>query len=182
MATLTQKIVDWVTKHGFERIALQFPDTLLADAPEILQKVCFALKERRVFILGDSSSGGGGVDEVGALHYGADCIVRFGNAEQQRGGDLPVLFVFGDDADEEASVDADEVIRRLQGLFSAPRSEAVPWSVPRYSCFLMLFGPVICHVYVPICICTYIYIYIFLYIHTFFKIYITPVCLHINHI
>jgi len=120
MATLTQKIADWVTKYGFERIALQFPDALLADAPEILQKVCFALKERRVFILGDSSSGGGGVDEVGALHYGADCIVRFGNAEQQRGGDLPVLFVFGDDDSSDAFCvgDADEVVRRVDGLFA----------------------------------------------------------------
>ena len=119
MATLTEKIADWVTKHGFERVALQFPDTLLADAPEILQKVCFALKEQRVFILGDSSSGGGGVDEVGALHYGADCIVRFGHAEQQRGGDLPVLFVFGDDDSAESCVaDADEVVHRVHGVFA----------------------------------------------------------------
>jgi len=120
MATLTQKITDWVTKHGFERVALQFPDALLADAPEILQKVCLALKERRVFILGDSSSGGGGVDEVGALHYGADCIIRFGHAEQQRGGELPVLFVFGDDnsSTTDCVADADEVVHRVQGLFA----------------------------------------------------------------
>ena len=134
MATLTQKITDWVTKHGFERVALQFPDALLADAPEILQKVCLALKERRVFILGDSSSGGGGVDEVGALHYGADCIIRFGHAEQQRGGELPVLFVFGDDnsSTTDCVADADEVVHRVQGLFAKRGTSEADVFLPQF--------------------------------------------------
>ena len=98
----TKRIVDWVTQHGFDRIALQFPDAMLPDAPYVVARVQKALPEKRAFILGDSSFGGGGVDEVGALHYGADCIVRFGHAEQQRGGDLPVLFVFGEQKDLES--------------------------------------------------------------------------------
>ena len=70
----TERIAEWVARHGFERIALQFPDALLAKAPGILAEVCEALNDRQVFILGDSSFGGGGVDEVGAQHYGADCL------------------------------------------------------------------------------------------------------------
>ena len=96
------RIVDWVTEHGFERIALQFPDAMLDEAPHMISRVQQQLPDKRAFILGDSSFGGGGVDEVGALHYGADCIVRFGHTEQQRGGDLPVLFVFGEQRDLES--------------------------------------------------------------------------------
>ena len=115
---LAQRISDWVQKHHFERIALQFPDGLLADAPEILAQVCSVLKDHRVFILGDSSFGGGGVDEVGALHYGADCIVRFGHAEQQRGGDLPVLFVLNEELEADLRLEAEEVVQRVHGLFT----------------------------------------------------------------
>ena len=70
----------------------------------------------RFFILGDSSFGGGGVDEVGALHYGADCIVRFGHADQQRGGSLPVLFVLGSGEGSSCQQDAEKVARALDGL------------------------------------------------------------------
>eukprot|EP00931_Biecheleriopsis_adriatica_P104273 TRINITY_DN78961_c0_g1_i1.p1 TRINITY_DN78961_c0_g1~~TRINITY_DN78961_c0_g1_i1.p1 ORF type:complete len:521 (+),score=114.33 TRINITY_DN78961_c0_g1_i1:26-1564(+) len=89
------RIVDWVRHHSFERVALQFPDALLVSSPQVCSRLQKELPSCLVFILGDSSYGGGGVDEVGAQHYGADCIVRFGQADQLRGGDLPVLFVFG---------------------------------------------------------------------------------------
>lgn len=90
----TARIVSWVTQHSFQRVALQFPDSLLAGAPELYNRLRKALPNCKVFILGDSFFGGGGVDEVGAQHYGADCVVRFGQAGQQRGGTLPALFVF----------------------------------------------------------------------------------------
>ncbi|CAE8723850.1 unnamed protein product, partial [Polarella glacialis] len=90
----TSRVVDWVRQHGFQRVALQFPDSLLTIAPEIADRLRRLLPESLVFVLGDSSYGGGGVDEVGAQHYGADCIVRFGLSDQERGGALPVLFVF----------------------------------------------------------------------------------------
>ncbi|CAK9064678.1 unnamed protein product [Durusdinium trenchii] len=115
---LAERISEWVRKHHFERVALQFPDALLGEAPEILEQVCEKLKDRRVFILGDSSFGGGGVDEVGARHYGADCIVRFGHAEQQRGGDLPVLFVFDEQIAADCVEDAEEIVKRVHGLFA----------------------------------------------------------------
>eukprot|EP00930_Biecheleria_cincta_P005445 TRINITY_DN106379_c0_g1_i1.p1 TRINITY_DN106379_c0_g1~~TRINITY_DN106379_c0_g1_i1.p1 ORF type:complete len:497 (-),score=75.92 TRINITY_DN106379_c0_g1_i1:92-1582(-) len=90
----TTRIVSWVTQHGFQRVALQFPDSLLAGAPDLYGRLRKALPNCKVFMLGDSFFGGGGVDEVGAQHYGADCVVRFGQAGQQRGGTLPALFVF----------------------------------------------------------------------------------------
>ncbi|CAJ1398838.1 unnamed protein product [Effrenium voratum] len=118
MATQTQvaEVTDWVARHGFERVALQFPDAMLADAVGFVKAAREALPQVRFFILGDSSFGGGGVDEVGALHYGADCIVRFGHADQQRGGSLPVLFVLGSGEGSSCQQDAEKVARALDGL------------------------------------------------------------------
>ncbi|CAE7219567.1 dph2 [Symbiodinium sp. CCMP2592] len=120
----TKRIVDWVTQHGFDRIALQFPDAMLPDAPYLVSRVQKALPDKRAFILGDSSFGGGGVDEVGALHYGADCIVRFGHAEQQRGGDLPVLFLFGEQKDLQSFNDMASIASTIRAHDSSLRSDS----------------------------------------------------------
>ena len=129
----TKRIVDWVTQHGFDRIALQFPDAMLPDAPYVVSRVQKALPDKRAFILGDSSFGGGGVDEVGALHYGADCIVRFGHAEQQRGGDLPVLFLFGEQKDLESFNDRASIASTIREHAGGLRS--VSWWYERQSIF-----------------------------------------------
>ena len=150
MISQVERIVDWVKEHGFERIALQFPDAMLSEAPELTSKVQQALPEKRIFILGDSSFGGGGVDEVGALHYGADCIVRFGHAEQQRGGDLPVLFVFGEEKDLESSSQIATIAHTISSAVANQSSTASCASFSKscghawYVCVLCLkgWGPV----------------------------------------
>lgn len=91
----TARIVTWVKRHDFQRIALQFPDDLLADAPFTVACIQKELPGRKIFILGDSMYGSGNVDEVTAEKYGADCIVHIGPADQEHAGTLPVLFVFG---------------------------------------------------------------------------------------
>lgn len=88
-------ILSWVKKHSFQRIALQSPDELLAATPKLVLHLCKELPGRKVFVLGDSPYGGSSVDEVGAEHYGADCIVKIGPSDQQRVCSLPVLFIFG---------------------------------------------------------------------------------------
>jgi len=89
------RIAAWVERHDFARIAVQFPDELLAEAPLTVAVLQQRLRGRLVFVLGDSTFGSSCVDEVGALHYGADCIVHVGPSDQVRGSSLPVLFVFG---------------------------------------------------------------------------------------
>lgn len=98
----TDRVVDWVLHGNFQRVALQFPDSLLGLAPRVVKRLESKLLDCKVFVLGDSAHGSGGVDEVGAEHYGAECLVHFGHSDQQQGGALPTLFVFGKTAATDA--------------------------------------------------------------------------------
>ncbi len=84
------------------RVALQFPDELLDDSPE----VCWLLEERLanqipstatpfVFCLGDTSVGSCCPDEVAALHLQAHVMVHYGHACLSPTGTLPVIYSFG---------------------------------------------------------------------------------------
>jgi diphthamide biosynthesis protein 2 len=84
------------------RIALQFPDELLSDSPE----VCWLLGEKLsshvtvnvdplVFCLGDTTVGSCCPDEVAALHLQADVLVHYGHACLSPTGTLPVIYSFG---------------------------------------------------------------------------------------
>jgi diphthamide biosynthesis protein 2 len=82
------------------RVALQFPDELLDDSPE----VCWLLEERLaprlnepplIFCLGDTTVGSCCPDEVAALHLQADVLVHYGHACLSPTGTLPVIYSFG---------------------------------------------------------------------------------------
>ncbi|XP_066298027.1 2-(3-amino-3-carboxypropyl)histidine synthase subunit 2-like [Branchiostoma lanceolatum] len=87
------RCVQWVKKHGFHKVALQFPDALLVDSTEVALKM---EKETgaKVYILGDTSYGSCCVDEVAAQHVNADCIVHYGQSCLSPTSHLPVLYVF----------------------------------------------------------------------------------------
>mmetsp|Transcript_92023 Transcript_92023/g.269232 ORF Transcript_92023/g.269232 Transcript_92023/m.269232 type:complete len:481 (-) Transcript_92023:52-1494(-) len=114
------RVVTWVKNHSFQRIAVQFPDELLSVAPKIVLTLCRELPQRKVFVLGDSPYGSSSVDEVGAEHYGADCIVKVGPSDQQQVGSLPVLFVFG--REPLSQVDAPSILSALRESFDKPVS------------------------------------------------------------
>ncbi|KAJ2958183.1 hypothetical protein NQZ79_g6205 [Umbelopsis isabellina] len=83
-----------ILEGGFQRIALQFPDELLADSAAISSK----LREKTgksTFILADTSYGSCCVDEVAAEHVDADFIVHYGRSCLSPTSRLPVLYVFG---------------------------------------------------------------------------------------
>ncbi|GAX10993.1 hypothetical protein FisN_2Lh523 [Fistulifera solaris] len=80
----------------YQRIALQFPDELLSDAPE----VCWALEERLpqtlIFCLGDTTYASCCPDVVAAAHLQADCLVHYGHAcLSATTSHIPVLHSFG---------------------------------------------------------------------------------------
>lgn len=89
-------------------VALQFPDSLLEDAPE----VCWAFEEALgmnalVFVLGDTTFGACCPDEVSALHLNASVLVHYGHACLSPSLQLPVLYSFGiSNIDVEACVEA----------------------------------------------------------------------------
>ena len=83
------------TRAWKDRIALQFPDELLADAPDVCWEFESSLSPSTlVFTLGDTSDQPGCPDEVAAAHLEADCIVHYGHACLVT-CHMPVLYSFG---------------------------------------------------------------------------------------
>jgi len=86
------------------RVALQFPDELLADAAQVSQSLERALTDLvatcpappLIFILGDTTYGACCPDEIGAAHLDADILVHFGTRACLGPTEtLPVVYSFG---------------------------------------------------------------------------------------
>ncbi|RUS80213.1 hypothetical protein EGW08_012038 [Elysia chlorotica] len=90
-----ERCVTWIQQSNFKKVALQFPDVLLVDAPSVAKEIENCVPEISAFILGDTSYGSCCVDEVGAQHNRADCLIHFGRACLSPTVRLPVLYVFG---------------------------------------------------------------------------------------
>ena len=89
------------------RVALQFPDELLEDAPEVSAAFSQTLGDSAlVFVLGDTSFGACCCDEVSAQHLDASILVHYGHACLSPTSSLPVLYSFGvTEFDVQACVD-----------------------------------------------------------------------------
>ncbi|KAJ1848867.1 Diphthamide biosynthesis protein 2, partial [Coemansia sp. RSA 2708] len=82
-----------ISDGGYKRVALQFPDELLADSTLVSDQ----LRQRvsaQIFVLADTSYGSCCVDEVAALHYDADLVVHYGRTCLSLTSRLPVVYVF----------------------------------------------------------------------------------------
>ncbi|KAJ3561294.1 hypothetical protein NPX13_g9004 [Xylaria arbuscula] len=101
-----------IVKENWTRVALQFPDAMLADAPwvvEALQREFGKLEDRsastpgdapqsqkqkrRLYILADTSYSACCVDEIAAEHADADAVVHYGRACLSPTARLPVLHI-----------------------------------------------------------------------------------------
>lgn len=100
-----------------DRIALQFPDELLMDAPEVCWEFEQSLTSSAlVFVLGDTTYQSCCPDVVAAKHLNADCIIHYGHACLSH-ATLPVLYSFGKQAiSVEATVEA--VVQQKQEVDS----------------------------------------------------------------
>ncbi|KAK3317720.1 putative diphthamide synthesis protein-domain-containing protein [Cercophora scortea] len=94
-------------KHGgWKRIALQFPDSMLGDAPWAVQALsaelaslaestsATAAKPERIYILADTSYSSCCVDEIAAEHADADVVVHYGRSCLSPTSRLAVIYVF----------------------------------------------------------------------------------------
>lgn len=72
--------VEFVRTHGYHKVALQFPDDLLRDAPAVVQALHAGVPDAQFFVLGDTSYGSCCVDEVAAAHASVEAIVHYGPA------------------------------------------------------------------------------------------------------
>ena len=92
-----ERCVDWIQSSGYSKVALQFPDYLLSQAPI----VCASLRERldrraevELYILGDTTYGECCVDEIAAEHMAAEALVHYGHTCLTPPHSLPTLWVF----------------------------------------------------------------------------------------
>lgn len=136
-----------VADPWFARVALQFPDELLCDSPEVCWEMEDALSRQfkkeqpsknqqmcLVFCLGDTTFGPCCPDEVAALHLNADVLVHYGHACLSHPAlSLPVVYGFGvtEHWDTETCVDAileqstSEGVRRILLLYQVRYQHAV---------------------------------------------------------
>ncbi|XP_076017188.1 2-(3-amino-3-carboxypropyl)histidine synthase subunit 2 [Genypterus blacodes] len=110
---------DFISQHGFEKVALQFPDELLVDSIAIgaaIEKKTGA----KLFILGDTSYGSCCVDEIAAERVGADGIVHYGRACLSLSKRLPLMYVF-----ERKPLDVEKCASTFRELHPDVQSHAV---------------------------------------------------------
>ncbi|CAL9063777.1 uncharacterized protein LOC103986835 isoform X1 [Musa acuminata AAA Group] len=90
------RTVDYLRAGNFTRVALQFPDELLKDSPRVAKALRSELGAGvRLFVMADAAYGSCCVDEIGASHVDADCVVHYGHACMSPTSTLPAMFVFG---------------------------------------------------------------------------------------
>ncbi|KAI1819143.1 putative diphthamide synthesis protein-domain-containing protein [Xylaria intraflava] len=115
-----------IRARGWNRVALQFPDVMLADAPRVVGALNRELEKldsldpasnserqqeqrqgRRLYILADTSYSSCCVDEIAAEHADADAVVHYGRACLSPTARLPVLHIFTrQELDHDAVVEA----------------------------------------------------------------------------
>lgn len=94
-----------VRDGGKRRIALQFPDHMLGDAPRVVELLKKELDLKRgeatekgivekIWILADTSYSACCVDEIAAEHVDADVVIHYGRSCLSPTSRLPVIYVF----------------------------------------------------------------------------------------
>ncbi|PSR82783.1 putative diphthamide synthesis protein-domain-containing protein [Coniella lustricola] len=121
---------------GKKKIALQFPDHMLGDAPkvvELLQNELAKLSEgkgssdtdadpvkERIWILADTSYSACCVDEIAAEHADAQVVVHYGRSCLSPTSRLPVIYVF-----TKHNLDLDAVVQSFETEFSDKNAKII---------------------------------------------------------
>ncbi|KAJ4972227.1 hypothetical protein NE237_005326 [Protea cynaroides] len=113
---------DFIRSRNFTRVALQFPDELLKDSTKVVSALRDELRRESdvegkgdfrdigFFVMADTMYGSCCVDEVGASHVDAECVVHYGHTCLSPTSTLPALFVFG-----KASICVEDCVTSLSG-------------------------------------------------------------------
>nr|TKW11614.1 hypothetical protein SEVIR_6G243500v2 [Setaria viridis] len=92
------RTAEFLRAGAYTRVALQFPDEMLKDAAAVARALRQELASGggvRVFVMADTAYNSCCVDEVGASHIDAQCVVHYGHACMSPTSNLPAFFVFG---------------------------------------------------------------------------------------
>jgi diphthamide biosynthesis protein 2 len=120
------RTAEFIAGGGFARVALQFPDSLLPDAPEVLWSIEARLRKSEhkcmLFVSGDSSYASCCVDEISAQHLEAAAIVHYGRAcLSPTAASIPVLYIFG-----RQEIDAADCAAAVQQVVAESSSSSDP--------------------------------------------------------
>lgn len=128
------RTVSEIVAGRWKRIALQFPDSMLVDAPRVAQILSTELDNNykdngengnekwdgRIYILGDTSYSACCVDEVAAEHADAEVVVHYGRACLSATSKLPVVYVY-----TRREMDQDATLREFERQFPERGSKVV---------------------------------------------------------
>ncbi|CAO3652067.1 unnamed protein product [Cunninghamella echinulata] len=90
-----ERTVKYIQRYHYKKVALQFPDDMLANAASVARILKENTDQTAYFILADTSYGSCCVDEVAAQHIDANAIIHYGHSCLSPTSHLPVLYVFG---------------------------------------------------------------------------------------
>ncbi|KAG7566427.1 Diphthamide synthesis DPH1/DPH2 [Arabidopsis suecica] len=124
--------VEFIISKSFTRIALQFPDELLKDSTKVVSALksktrLLTDREVRFFVMADTTYGSCCIDEVGALHIDAECVVHYGQTCLSPTSVLPAFFVFG-----KASINVSSCVKHLID-YASYRLGGLTWDLPEGS-------------------------------------------------
>ncbi|CAO3651240.1 unnamed protein product [Cunninghamella blakesleeana] len=125
-----ERTVNYIQRYHYKKVALQFPNEMLADAASVSRLLKERTSDNNVsyFILADTSYGSCCVDEVAAQHVNADAIVHYGHSCLSPTSYLPVLYVFG-----YQSVDLEDCIGQFKNLIPDHQQPVILMSNVEYS-------------------------------------------------
>lgn len=116
-----------IRQGGWKKIALQFPDHMLVDAPRVVQLLDAELassqgddKTRRIHILADTSYSACCVDEIAAEHADSEVVVHYGRTCLSPTSRLPVIYVY-----TSHKLDHDVVVEKFAAEFSDKAAKVV---------------------------------------------------------
>jgi len=117
-----------IVEGKWRRVALQFPDSMLVDAPRVFAQLEKRLlqdgttRENRIrlYVLADTSYGSCCVDEVAAEHVDAEVVVHYGRACLSPTSRLPVIYVY-----TTRPLDVDAVVRAFEESLGEEKEDKV---------------------------------------------------------
>ncbi|XP_051144426.1 uncharacterized protein LOC127260635 isoform X2 [Andrographis paniculata] len=103
------RVAEFIRSHRVTRVALQFPDELLKDSMTVVKALRRELSSPvQLYVMADTTYGSCCVDEVGAAHINAECVIHYGHTCLSPTSVLSALFIFG-----KASIDASNCSRHI---------------------------------------------------------------------
>ncbi|KAL2556645.1 diphthamide synthesis DPH2 family protein [Forsythia ovata] len=108
------RVAEFIHRHGFTRVALQFPDELLKDSMRVVKSLreklnSLYVEDVKLYVMADTTYGSCCVDEVGASHVNANCVIHYGHTCLSQTSTLPALFIFG-----KASISVSKCVTNLR--------------------------------------------------------------------